>query len=101
MKKLEKLGSKLFDAFRGDEVSELASVVGGATKQTVRNGGECDIYNPGSSVTTDAWTGEKKDVKDCPPSLSSSISGEDAPTDFFESSNFFSSAVQNNAMVSN
>ena len=40
MKKLEKLGSKLFEEFRGDEVSELANVVGGIYTMTHEDEGK-------------------------------------------------------------
>jgi hypothetical protein len=42
MKKLEKINSKLFEAFKMDEVSSLASVVGGAVYTKTADQGGCE-----------------------------------------------------------
>ncbi len=52
MKKLEKLGSKLFEEFRGDAVSELASVVGGVVVNTSVKRGGCEEKDSETYGTT-------------------------------------------------
>lgn len=52
MKKLEILGSKLFEEFKGDEVSELASVVGGVVVNTWVNREGCNEKDSETYGTT-------------------------------------------------
>lgn len=59
MKKLEKLGSKLFEEFKGDEVSELASVVGGIYTKTKDKEGCEDTYK--SDNRRDVFRGNQSD----------------------------------------
>ena len=84
MKKLEKLGSKLFEEFRGDEVSELANVVGGVCYPTV-NEGKADKWVQKTAWNTDGRTAAIHDrhLDDtCGATESGSASGVSGPSAF-------------------
>lgn len=80
MKKTEKLGSKLFEEYKMDEVSSLASVVGGAIYTRTNAHGCTDWLKWNSNPSSDAMSSLQDDVYHQDEQPSMALSGVQAMT---------------------